>query len=66
MDARFPRARPAAEGQVPEGVEDVDAESKVELKGIPESSIYVYIYCSSWESWTKLEASVESLLALAI
>ena len=35
MDACFPRARPAAEGQVPEGVEDVDAESKVELKGDP-------------------------------
>lgn len=35
MGARFARARPAAEGQVPQGVEDVDAESKVELKGDP-------------------------------
>ena len=35
MGARFARARPAAEGQVPQGVADVDAESKVELKGDP-------------------------------
>ena len=35
MGARFARARPAAEGQVPQEVEDVDGESKVELKGDP-------------------------------
>ena len=35
MGARFARARPAAEGQGPQEVEDVDGESKVELKGDP-------------------------------